>query len=434
MESSRAGETTGYRTTVQRQLFDPIEQRAEVYERSADGVSVTRYVRRRDGSVSETTIEVAVNDGGDPHRDFDAAWIKAPSAPSRVETSAKSVRVVDLFSGSGGMSLGVLEAARALGLQFEPVLGVDVLGIAKTVYVQNFSPKRFESVPVEELFPGSLRDEPLASESRLKSQLGPIDILVGGPPCQGHSNLNNKTRRRDDRNALFLRMARVAEILAPEHIIIENVPGVKHSHDGVFQKVWRHLRWLGYYVGAGLFHADRFGVPQTRSRMLLIASRKRQVSVEDFYSHYSTPPRPAEWALDDLLHADPANPFDRPRQPRGITQRRIDYLFDNNLYNLPDEERPMCHRDKPHTYPSVYGRMRPDAPAPTITTGFMTMGQGRFVHPYARRTLTPHEAARLQFFPDWFRFGTLSGQEYVTLIGNAVPSRLSYVVALELLR
>ena len=87
--------------------------------------------------------------------------------------------------------------------------------------------------------------------------------------------------------------------------------------------------------------------------------------------------------------------------------------------------RPDCHKNG-HTYGSVYGRLRMDRPAGTITGGFMTMGRGRFVHPTQKRTLTPHEAARIQGFPDWYRFTDVTGRDlsrrlYEKLIGNAVP-------------
>jgi DNA (cytosine-5)-methyltransferase 1 len=156
------------------------------------------------------------------------------------------------------------------------------------------------------------------------------------------------------------------------------------------------------------------------------------VTVEQIIGLYRTEPRDFDWACGDLS-ADPASTFDRPSTPKAVTKERIDYLFDNGLYELPNHMRPACHRDG-HTYPSVYGRIKPDEPAPTITTGFMTMGQGRFVHPHERRTLTAHEGARIQCFPDWFDFGERSRQAYITLIGNAVPPKLAYVIALELLR
>jgi DNA (cytosine-5)-methyltransferase 1 len=114
--------------------------------------------------------------------------------------------------------------------------------------------------------------------------------------------------------------------------------------------------------------------------------------------------------------------------------QRIDYLFDNDLYDLPDNVRPACHRDGT-TYKSVYGRLRWDRPAQTITTGFLTPGRGRFIHPLRRRVVTPREAARLQFFPDSFAFVFPDSEEpsrdvLAKWIGDAVPPLLGYAAAI----
>lgn len=113
---------------------------------------------------------------------------------------------------------------------------------------------------------------------------------------------------------------------------------------------------------------------------------------------------------------------------------RIDYLFDNDLYELPDAVRPDCHKNG-HTYRSVYGRLKWENPSPTITTGFLTPGRGRYIHPRQRRTLTPHEAARIQAFPDSFSFLSVEGNDLTKktltkLIGQAVPPPLGHAAAL----
>lgn len=109
----------------------------------------------------------------------------------------------------------------------------------------------------------------------------------------------------------------------------------------------------------------------------------------------------------------------------------MDWFFKDpsSRYDLPDYLRPDCHRLKQHSYKSVYGRLRWDQPAQTITTGFTSMGQGRYVHPARARTITPHEAARLQGFPDYFRFGEGPRSVWCKLIGNAVPPALGEAVA-----
>src|SRR5262244_3824755 len=95
--------------------------------------------------------------------------------------------------------------------------------------------------------------------------------------------------------------------------------------------------------------------------------------------------------------------FDQTGTPTPVNRERIEYLFAHKLYELPDDMRPDYHRLKAHSYKSVCGGTYPDTPAQTITSGFLSMEQGRYVVPSQRRTITPHEAARLQFIPDFFR-------------------------------
>jgi DNA (cytosine-5)-methyltransferase 1 len=160
-------------------------------------------------------------------------------------------------------------------------------------------------------------------------------------------------------------------------------------------------------------------------------------SVDAIVEQFRCTPRDLRWAIGDLEDSASSSSFmDRPNSPQPHTQRRIDWLFDHDEYDLPDTERPKCHSSKKHTYKAVYGRLRWDRPAPTITGGFDTMGRGRFVHPSRRRTLTPREAARIQFIPGFFDFGAFADRRVALadLIGNAVPPKLSYIFALELLR
>ncbi len=94
----------------------------------------------------------------------------------------------------------------------------------------------------------------------------------------------------------------------------------------------------------------------------------------------------------------------------------------------------MCHRDPNHKYKSMYGRLDWDKPAQTITTGFGSPGQGRYLHPSQLRTLTPHEAARLQFFPDWYDFRSVTKRKRLQeMVGNAVPPKLGYLLTLDVL-
>jgi DNA (cytosine-5)-methyltransferase 1 len=118
-------------------------------------------------------------------------------------------------------------------------------------------------------------------------------------------------------------------------------------------------------------------------------------------------------------------------------RRRIDFLHDNDLYDLPNEQRPECHQNGT-TYRSVYGRLRWDEPAATVTTGFMTAGRGRYIHPLERRTLLPREAARIQGFPDSYRFASNGNREVTRTaiakgVGDAVPTPLGFAAGLAAL-
>ena len=137
------------------------------------------------------------------------------------------------------------------------------------------------------------------------------------------------------------------------------------------------------------------------------------------------------------LEDEPEKRDDIFYQPSIVTEenrRRITYLFEHETFDLPNSLRPPCHKDKPHQYPSMYGRVDWDSPAQTITSGFGSMGQGRYVHPTRERLLTPHEAARLQGFPDFFDFSSV---KYVTslreMIANAVPPQVTAVLVKRLI-
>lgn len=365
---------------------------------------------------------------------YDLAWLASKERP-RVRASAQEIRAVDLFCGCGGLTLGIREATRGLGCAFRSVFASDINKEALNIYAKNFQPDLIDNSPIEKSINGELGAELTAEERDFCDKVGRIDILVAGPPCQGHSNLNNHTRRDDPRNLLYLRAVRCAEILRPDTLIIENVPGVLHDRHGVLQTADVYLKNIGYSVSYGVVRMWEVGVAQTRQRMLLIASRVApDVDIEKITEDAALPVRSMEWAIGDLLDKyDENSVFDSAAIHAPVNQARIHYLFEHDLYELPNEQRPACHRLKPHTYPAVYGRMHWDRPSPTITGGFACCGRGRFVHPLRERTLTPHEAARVQYFPDFFDFGGMTRTDLGRAIGNAVPARAGYVVALPLL-
>ena len=364
----------------------------------------------------------------------DVAFLRSQDWPDS-NASGDPVRIADLFSGCGAMSLGVWEACRAVGRRFEVALAVDNSEFAMRTYARNFHGARTRRTDVALLLDAPLGAKPSSTETALINEIGPVDLAVAGPPCQGHSDLNNHSRRDDPKNGLYDRVARFAELVRPKYVIVENVPTVLHDRGKVVEKTARHLRLCGYHLDHAVVEVSRLGVAQRRRRHILVASLERNLDVSNCLARYVRRAPPVSSAIQDLLDIKPIRAFDKPASMSAETLKRIEHLFRFNLYDLPDSLRPSCHRLKEHTYRSVYGRVFWDQPAQTVTSGFTCMGQGRFVHPKRRRTLTPHDAARLQFLPDFFSFDDdLPRTALCEMIANAVPPKLTYLLALELLR
>lgn len=399
-----------------------------------DGV-LQRIITFENGSTYSSEIKLDNAPGVDRTSDesaFDQYWLRSKVTPG-TSFDRGDIRVVDLFCGCGGLTLGIAEACRALEYNFVSVLAADMAPAALELYRKNFNPAVVISDPIEQYIDSELGDPLSEKEKRFCELTGAIDILIGGPPCQGNSDLNNHTRRSDPRNLLYLRMIRCVEITRPRFLIIENVPGVQHDTHNVVDIAKAELIKLGYSVDSSVINMSDIGVPQKRKRFFLIASREKNVSIPRATELHKTAEKTVQWAIEDLLDIQNDTVFDTPANSSATNKKRIDYLFDNDLYDLPNSERPDCHRFKKHSYTSVYGRMFWDMPSPTITGGFGSNGQGRFVHPKCRRTLTPHEAARIQFFPDYFNFEGVKRRELQQIIGNAVPSKASYVLGIEFL-
>lgn len=341
------------------------------------------------------------------------------------EGAPSPFQLVDLFAGGGGLTVGVGEAARRMGRGMEVALAVENDDHAADVYELNFPHASLVRADVEALFDGELGTAVTTSERSIALAAGEVDVLVAGPPCQGHSNLNNHTRRQDPRNALYLSAVRAVEVLRPTLVVIENVPTVRHDKGGVVERATQVLEAAGYSVASDVFRLVEFGVPQRRRRHILLAAMNDRIDpsvVGRFGSACDDhAERSVRWAIEDLVDQTTESGPDSPSKPTPVNLKRMQWLIARDEYDLPNKRRPECHQG-PHSYNSMYGRLRWDAPAQTITTGFGCMGQGRFVHPEQPRTLTPHEAARLQTLPDFFDLDTRKGRGvWATVIGNAVP-------------
>lgn len=354
------------------------------------------------------------------------------------EKRRRTVRVVDLFAGCGGLTVGIAEAAYRYGLGIDVRLSIDADKDAADVYRKNFPGARVEKALVEDLFDGQLGAHLTTAERKVRHDVGFVDLLVGGPPCQGHSDLNNHTRRSDPRNGLYARMARAAEVLRPQVVLIENVPTVQHDVERVVELTKAALVLAGYALAEAVLDLSVLGAPQRRHRHVILALGDRRRNPKTVLDSLECrcddhPERSVEWAIGDLRRAKRDGLFTRPSASNQDNAERIRYLFAEHVYDLPNELRPVCHQSD-HSYVSMYGRLKWSEPAQTVTTGFGSMGQGRYVHPSQRRTLTPHEAARLQMLPDWMEFDSVKTRvSLAQLIGNAVPPVLGIAIGEKVL-
>lgn len=354
-------------------------------------------------------------------------WVRRRSAPKSRARALDKLTIVDLFSGCGGMTLGLREAARINGFTCDIKLAVDFNKAAIDVYRKNFSldEKVARCADISQVVTGEVGDQFDSLMQDLIAEVGDLDVLVAGPPCQGHSDLNNHSRRNDPRNNYYLTVVRAVEAFRPNIVIIENVATVVHDEGGVANKANNFLREFGYGTHQAVVEMVHFGVPQKRRRHVTVAVKNRSSDeVERLICFNRTGLGTVRDFIGDLESEGAAGevPFRSSSKTSKPNLDRIAWLFENDAFDLPDSLRPPCHRDKAHSYRSMYGRMHWDLPAQTITTGFGSMGQGRYVHPSKQRTITCHEAARLQGFPDFFRFDSCNSLTALReMIGNAVP-------------
>jgi DNA (cytosine-5)-methyltransferase 1 len=302
-----------------------------------------------------------------------------------VTTARADIEIVDLFCGCGGLTYGAIEGAARAGRVVRPVLTVDndpsalrVLQATLDLAEGTVSDADLEILALSDT--GST-----ANAKALFRNISEGGLLLAGPPCQGHSSLNNYTRHDDPRNDLYLAVARAASVIAPRALIVENVRSVARDRRGAMGECAAALGELGYAVIESSVDLHRIGVPQTRNRHVLIATRDERFE----WNLPHVPDRSLRWAIEDLLPLEGTTPLDTPSGVTPENRRRIEWLFANDAHDLPNELRPVCHHGD-HSYRSMYGRLRWDAPAQTVTSGFGSMGQGRYVHPLRPRTLTPH--------------------------------------------
>ena len=356
----------------------------------------------------------------------------------------RSLTTIDLFSGAGGLSEGFKRAG------FRVLVGNDFDEVAGRTFRHNHPGTDFLCVPIQDVH---VKD--ILSLAGL--QRGSLDVLIGGPPCQAFSVYNHQRGLHDERSGLFREYIRMVEGLMPKFLVMENVTGITSVGGGrAVDEIHQQLRSLGYYIEQRILSAEDYGVPQTRRRMFFIGTRDSQ-SIdwpEPTHGDALLPLVTVVDAIGDLpliKMGGGSESMRYTRKPRSDYQRVMrtgsEGVFNHVAPNLaPVNEERMLHipqggswRDLPvrllpdgmkrarrsdHT--KRYGRLHPDGLSCTILTK-CDLHWGAYIHPDQDRTITVRESARLQSFPDSFRF--LGGRvEQYKQVGNAVPVLLSQAV------
>lgn len=343
-------------------------------------------------------------------------------------------KVMDLFAGVGGLSYGF-----ANNSNFEILLANEIDKDIAKAYSLNHPQVKMICCDIKNI-----------TKKQICDLLGTnaIDVVIGGPPCQSYSTLGK--RKMDDRAHLFEEYCRMIKILNPKIFIFENVSGLLSMQNGkLINVIKEEFKKLGYVVKSKLINAVNYGVPQFRERVILVGTMGNNVFEYPKPTHGEglLPYTTVEDAFCDLpVLKSGQESFTYPYPPRNDFQK---FLRKNSLSlteniapkngehlikimeslpdggsknNLPDDIKPKSG------YENTYAKMWWKKPAPTITRNFSTPSSSRCIHPRDSRALTTREGARLQSFPDDYKFYGSRSKKNLE-IGNAVPPLLSIEIA-----
>lgn len=345
---------------------------------------------------------------------------------SKIDNASRyKVHAVDLFCGAGGLTHGLEKAG------IDVRLGIDIDPACSFPYAANNKAK-FLHKDIKEAKAAELRS--------IFPKKG-MRLLAGCAPCQTFSTYNQKASQSDKRWWLLLHFSRLVRELSPELVTMENVPGLMEQR--VFKDFVRDLENMQYHVSYGVVDCAYYGVPQQRRRLVLLASKLGPIELLASLEPGEKPPtvREAIGHLPPLNAGEIADddPLHQCCSLSPINLRRIKASRPGGTWRDWEEMLVSeCHKKRTgKTYPSVYGRMTWDEPAPTITTQFYGFGNGRFGHPEQDRAISLREGALLQSFPGDYMFTPPGEPVYRKkvgrLIGNAVPVKLGEVIGKSVL-
>lgn len=339
-----------------------------------------------------------------------------------------SIGVFDFFSGCGGTSKGFQNAG------LTPTFALDFDADAAATFRSNFPRTVFSSSDITRF--NSEEIEGLVSSHDVK-------LFCGCAPCQPFTRQNTqKPEKSDSRRSLLSHFGSFVEKYLPDYIFVENVPGIQNvTGNSTLVRFTKRLEALGYHPTVGVVESKKYGVPQRRRRLVLLASRHEAIDLPEethslrIGSGFSTvrgwishlPPIKAGETHPDV-------PNHRAASLSELNLQRIKSTPpEGTRADWPAELRLDCHTKTGYSgHTDVYGRMRWDGPATGLTTRCISLSNGRYGHPEQHRAISVREAAALQTFPDKFEFfGSLNSQ--ARQIGNAVPVLLAQVFGTHIL-
>lgn len=384
--------------------------------------------------------------------------LKRPTTPKPGQPTA-----IDLFSGAGGITLGLSNAG------FNVVFCSDIDSACEATHLRNFPNIPFARTEIQKL-----RGKDILKAAGLKA--GELDLLIGGPPCQGFSIIGQR-EIWDPRNGLFHEFLRIAKELKPRCVVIENVTGLATLEKGaILREIGRAFNDAGYSVECAELLAAQYGVPQMRWRMFFIGWRfdedKRggfplpthgKAGIGDLVPNRTISPEQSAGfvtiaeAIGDLPiieGGEIATAYRRAPQSdyqeamragaKKVANHYAARLSKQNLDRIRFLKPGQDWRDLPHhllpagmqralrkDHTRRYRRMQWGGIARSIITRFRDPKSGEYIHPEQHRTISIREAARIQSFPDWFVFEGSYSEQY-DQVGNAVPPLLARAVAREL--
>lgn len=365
----------------------------------------------------------------------------APEEPDTV------VRTLDLFAGAGGLTTGL---STAPGLKVEPVCAVEMDQSAAATYALNHG----GDLDGDRVVGGSVYAGTIEAWLAQVQSID-VDLVVGGPPCQGFSTLN-KQAANDERNLLWKKYAEAVKMSTPRYFVLENVPAFLSSPQwDVFQTELDSGMLADYEITANILNAADYGAVQARKRVIVIGHRKdvpspgmpkktrqgNHIKLGELFENI-----PGE--VDRLGVPDGTVEFEGTEHPGAFSTRQLHFgrfytplslkrfariPVDGNRFDLPDDLLCPCWRKHTSGTGDVMGRLHLDRPSVTIRTEFFKPEKGRYLHPTEDRVITHYEAALIQGFPETYRWvGTR--EEIARQIGNAVPIPLGEAIGRQLLK